>query len=199
MTFNMKSLKNESGSVSVEAAFYFVMFFALCALVADYSIVFINKGRLERINHSLASIVRERTALYDGNEEIAQVDIDNIKKVADFLMKGTRYEDKYSIHVDAIYFKESDNDTIKEILKHDRFAVNTKNVCSQQTTNLEMKNIISLSPWSYSEKTKKERWTPLYQVSLCVPGENSLFNKAIGGISGNKLNDIFIRNIVVPR
>lgn len=199
MSFKIKSLKNESGSVSVEAAFYFVMFFALCALVADYSIVFINKGRLERINHSLASIVRERTALYGGHEEITQADVDNIKKVADLLMKDTRYEDKYSIHIDAIYFEESENDATKKILKHDKFSVNTKNVFSQQHTDLEIKNIISLSPWSYSEKTKKERWTPLYQVSLYVPGENSLFNKAIGNISGNKLNDILIRNVVVPR
>ncbi|WP_340520535.1 tight adherence pilus pseudopilin TadF [Escherichia coli] len=199
MNFKMKLLKNESGSVSVETAFYFVMFFVLCALVADYSIVFINKGRLERINHSLASIVRERTALYSGNEQITQADVDNIKKVADLLMKDTRYEDQYSIHVDAIYFKESKNDAAKEILKHDKFSVNTNNMCTQQNTDLEMKNIISLSPWSYSEKTKKERWSPLYQVSLCVPGENSLFNKAIGNISGNKLNDILIRNVVVPR
>ncbi|HFW3764475.1 TPA: hypothetical protein ACIVC3_004349, partial [Salmonella enterica subsp. enterica serovar Reading] len=95
--------------------------------------------------------------------------------------------------------KESKDDATKEILKHDKFSVNTNNVCAQQDTDLEMKNIISLSPWSYSEKTKKERWTPLYQVSLCVSGENSLFYKAVGTISGNKLNDILIRNVVVPR
>lgn len=199
MFFNKSLLKNESGAVSVEAALYFVMFLVLCGLVADYSIVFINKGRLERVNHSLSSIIRDRTALYNGDEKIRNQDVDKLKKIADILMKESRYAGKFSIYVDAIYFNGATGGGRKDILSYDRYSVQSDYKCSLPTPNMNTEEIKSLSPWAYSEKLKAERWSPLYQVSICVPGEESLFKKYLGVITGNKLSDILVSNIVVPR
>lgn len=54
-------LRDDRGSVAIEAGLYFVVFL-LCALLVDFSAVFLNKSYLERVTHSLASVVRERSA-----------------------------------------------------------------------------------------------------------------------------------------
>lgn len=199
MFFNKSLLKNESGAVSIEAALYFVMFLVLCGLVADYSVVFINKGRLERVNHSLSSIIRDRTALYNGKEEIKHQDVDKLKKIADILMRESRYSGKFSIYVDAIYFKGASGGGRKEILNYHKYSVQSDYKCSLPIPNMDTDGIKALSPWAYDEKRKADRWFPLYQVSICVPGEESLFKRYLGVITGNKLSDILVSNIVVPR
>jgi tight adherence protein F len=54
-----RALRDDRGSVAIEAGLYFVVFFVLCALLVDFSAVFLNKSYLERVTHSLASVVRE--------------------------------------------------------------------------------------------------------------------------------------------
>lgn len=48
-----RSLCDERGSVTIEAGLYFVVFFVLCALLVDFSAVFLNKSYLARVTYSL--------------------------------------------------------------------------------------------------------------------------------------------------
>ncbi|KJF91991.1 hypothetical protein UA70_24320, partial [Raoultella planticola] len=48
-----RSLCDERGSVTIEAGLYFVVFFVLCALLVDFSAVFLNK-RLPRASNLFA-------------------------------------------------------------------------------------------------------------------------------------------------
>jgi hypothetical protein len=45
---------------------------------------------------------------------------------------------------------------------------------------------------------ESEFWYSVYEITLCVPGTVSHFNKALGAINP-KLNSLYIRNASLPR
>lgn len=184
-------LKEERGAVAVEAALYFVIFFMFCALLFDFSTIFINKGHLERINYSLASILRERARFYDGREELNQTDIGQLDALAAQLLADSRIGNNYQLLVDAIYFEKNSSNK-KRKLTHS-FSSGAAD-CGIQDWPLNSDALEALSPYGRDEKY----WLPVYQVTICVPGGESLFRRFLS-LGDKKLKNISVRNAVIPR
>ena len=101
-------LRDDRGSVAIEAGLYFVVFFLLCALLVDFSAVFLNKSYLERVTHSLASVVRERSAFYGEKEELSQQEVSDLYELAGVLLEESRLAgSRYQLGVEAVFFQPS--------------------------------------------------------------------------------------------
>ncbi|MBG6248683.1 hypothetical protein JZM30_04580 [Candidatus Symbiopectobacterium endolongispinus] len=61
---------------------------------------------MERVNHSLTTVLREHTALYHGKEILTQDDVNQLDLLAKMLLAESRIGEKYNLYVDAIYFDE---------------------------------------------------------------------------------------------
>jgi tight adherence protein F len=182
--------KSESGIVSVEAAGYFIVFFMLCAFLSDWSVVFLDKSRIERVNNSISTVLRERNVLYSGQEEISDDNAEELFNLAEKLMENSRVAGRdYAVTIDAVYF--SDNNKVLQVAKTDTF---TKSRGGCQVNKPAVGNIVQLSAWSADEG----RWLPVYQVTLCVKGKSSLFMQ-LGNLIGFTVGDLSVSNVVVPR
>lgn len=184
---------NEKGAVAVEAALYFVVFFMFCAILYDFSTVFINKGHLERINYSLTSILRERSRFYEGREEVSQNDVNQLDVLAAKLLSDSRIGNNYHLQVDAVYFNAEKDRKVVRLIQS--FTGSSNNCELQDSLNLDA--LISLSPYgSYGNEEKY--WLPVYQVTLCIPKGESLFKRFLS-IGDKKLGRIIVSNAVIPR
>ncbi|MGL9735663.1 MAG: tight adherence pilus pseudopilin TadF [Symbiopectobacterium sp.] len=68
--------------------------------------MFLNKGCIERVNHSLATVLHERTVLYHGKEILTQDDVNQLDLLAKMLLGESHIGEKYNLYIDAIYFDE---------------------------------------------------------------------------------------------
>lgn len=185
-------LREERGAIAVEASLYFMVFFLLCALLVDFSAVFLNKSYMERVTNSLASVVRERSLFYSQREALSQQDADQLYDLAGVLLEDSRLANKpYQLTIRAVFFKPAGTPTEKVILNTQSFS-RGKVSCSG-TPSVSGPQITALSPWD-----AKGRWLPVYQVTLCVPGGESLFKRVLNNV-GVKIGDISISNVVIPR
>ena len=185
-------LRDDRGSVAIEAGLYFVVFFLLCTLLVDFSAVFLNKSYLERVTHSLASVVRERSAFYSEKEELTQQDVSDLYDLAGVLLEESRLSDsRYQLVVEAIFFQPSASKAQKNVLNTQSFSRGSGRCRSRLA--ITSTQIVALSPWD-----AKGRWLPVYQVTICIPGGESLFKRALNG-AGIQIGDISISNAVIPR
>lgn len=192
-------LREERGAVAVEAGMYFVVFFLLCTLLVDFSAVFLNKGHLERVNHSLASVLRERTAFYNARELLTQEDVDMLNELAGLLLADSRLARQYQLTVSAVHFKVSGSKTEKKVLRTQLFIAGGA-TCKAIVPTVNSAKVAALSPWALIDKegSSFQRWLPVYQVTLCVPGGESLFKRFLG-LTGTTIGDIFASDVVLPR
>ncbi|WP_150539625.1 tight adherence pilus pseudopilin TadF [Actinobacillus vicugnae] len=79
-------LTNSQGSVTVEFIFIFFLFSVLLIFLIDVAILQSTTGKLHRTSYSLLNIVKERSAVYKGNETITQEDANKLKQLAISLM-----------------------------------------------------------------------------------------------------------------
>lgn len=191
-TLLLRKLKNdESGSVMVEAGFYFVIFFLLCALLSDLSIVFLDKGRMERVNYSLSSIMQQRSRFFQESEDLSDSEAQQLFDVAGKLFENSRLAGRdYSVDIDAIYFADGATRRMSKTLSFKK----SKGQCSVRKYEITSADILSLAVWD----PDKSHWLPVYQVTLCIAGTQSLFKK-LGSVVGMTVGDLSIVNAVIPR
>lgn len=182
-------LRDDRGSVAVEATLYFMAFFLLCALLVDFSTVFLNKSYMERVNHSLASVVRERTVFYAGREELTQQDVNQLYNLAGVLLQDSRLAGRpYQLTIGVVFFQGADIKAVSNTQSFSSGPVSCSGSLAMTSTQ-----ITDLSP-----PDANGRWLPVYQVTLCVPAGESLFKRVLSGV-GMPIGDIFISNAVIPR
>lgn len=187
-------LNAQRGAVAIEAAFYFFAFGLLCTLLVDFSTIFLDKSYLERVNNSLALVIRERTVFYDKREELKQEDVDKLYRVAHVLLEGSRLaESNYGLSVEGIYFKPSAPGAAREVDKTQ--TLRSGNVSCSSKTAISSEKMQKLSPWDHDN----QRWMPVYQVTICVPEGVSLFQRAIGHMGITSLGSFVISNAVIAR
>ncbi|BBV76437.1 hypothetical protein GR294_23955 [Raoultella sp. Lac2] len=187
-----RALRDDRGSVAIEAGLYFVVFFVLCALLVDFSAVFLNKSYLERVTHSLASVVRERSVFYGEREELSQQEVSDLYDLAGVLLEESRLAgSRYQLVVEAAFFQSSGSKAQKNLLNTQSFSRGT-GICRSRVA-ITSAQIAALSPWD-----TKGRWLPVYQVTMCLPGGESLFKRALNS-AGIQIGDIAISNAVIPR
>lgn len=194
--------KSEKGSVTIEFFFYFLSILLLCFLLVDYGRYFLNKGHMERVNHSLASVLRERTVLYQGKEILTQDDVNQLDLLAKMLLAESRIGEKYNLYVDAIYF--DDNAKTEKKMKGKPVSFTVAHVkdgsCPKSDFATDFTKRIPLSPFSHTDtaSTQAGRWLPVYQVTLCTQGQHSLLRKILNAIEPS-IGNISVSNAVVPR
>jgi tight adherence protein F len=183
--------KNGRGSVMVEMGFYSIIFFALCMLLLDFNNVFINKGQLERVNNSLANVLRERSRFYNDRIELYPADVENLSTFAGKLLESDNLGRDYLLIVDVLTF-EGESSENKSVKLAKSFTSGPAKTCD--LTRPDHNTLSLLSAWN----SDSFAWLPVYQVTLCVPGGENMLKKALG-TAGITMRDLSVSNAVVPR
>ncbi|ENW6032993.1 tight adherence pilus pseudopilin TadF [Salmonella enterica] len=188
-------------SVTIEFAIIFPILVLLALILLDFTSLYANESRLARTGSSLASVLRERTLLYGKNETVTQSQVDELYLVANELLAKSQLFDKVSINVQAVYFSDSSTKNKKVI-----DSKKTINIIKSSTVNpvscnpvndIESNAIIALSVWS-GDLGGTKRWLPVYQITLCVKGDESYFLKALS-YTGAVAPSVISSNAVVSR
>ncbi|MBS0855871.1 MULTISPECIES: tight adherence pilus pseudopilin TadF [Tatumella] len=179
--------KSEQGSVLVEAAFIFTLLTILSCAALDYGFWLMTRSKAERINYSLASVIRERVNLYDGRETLTSSDVSQLAELARF-MAGDNSVKTLCVQVESLSFKEVT--TRRQV---DQYQKMTAGAAKCSTSASALTRYAELSPMSI-----RGRWVPLYQVTLSVPapaGSLSGLLSAVGALP----ETITVSNIVLAR
>ena len=151
-------LKDNRGSLIVEAAFIFSFLATVTVACMEYGFWLAAKSEVERVNYSLASVVRERTQLYGKRENFSSDDIKQLYELAKNLTHH-RYNNELCLRVEAIGFTNNAKKTISFQQKVDYGS----ELCKQITTASIQQKI------EFSFFSSRQRWLPLYQVTLIIP------------------------------
>lgn len=186
-------IREQRGVILIETAVVLIGLAMVIFMIVDLGIAFVTQSQLERTSHSLSSILRERVALYSGDEIISQENVNQITQLGSTLMANKNI----AIRVDALYFKpiiKADND--QPIVKEEVvfYSVGTKKCASSLPSLAKVKHL--------SPNSSLNRWMPLYRLSICLPGEKSWF-KSLVNASNSELEmvieELVAYNIVLPR
>ncbi|EHU7154806.1 pilus assembly protein [Salmonella enterica] len=196
-----KCFDRNHGSVTVEFAIIFPVFILLALILLDFTALYANESRLARTGSSLASVLRERTLLFDKDEDLTGTQVDLLYEITNELLNGSQLANKVSVNVQAVYFQNSSTlnnkiiDTSKTLSISKLSSVNP--VPCAPMNDIESDSLTDLSVWS-GEIGGTLRWLPVYQISLCVKGDESYFLKAFSFI-GAITPTVISSNAVVPR
>ncbi|MDG2955107.1 tight adherence pilus pseudopilin TadF [Bisgaard Taxon 10/6] len=180
-------IRQQSGSVTIEFVFMLILLILILAFMADLAILRSTAGRLDNISYSLANILRERTQLYEGNENLATDRVNN-RDVTQFKSLATRmaFGDKNSskkIYV-VLEYLAPENSIYRIIGDTDK--------CKPYEA---LQNLVNLSPRSEINNSRK---IPLYQVTVCVPNY-SFFSTLVPGVAKNMDETVRSSSITVSR
>jgi tight adherence protein F len=194
-------VSHSRGSVIVEFAIVFPVLILLALILLDFTALFANESRLARTGSSLASVLRERTVLYGKDENLTRPQVDMLYEITNELLKGSQLTNKVSVNVQAVYFDNSstENNKVIDSSKSLNFtklsAVNP--VSCAPAKDIESDSLTDLSVWS-GEIGGTLRWLPVYQITLCIKGDESYFMKALSYI-GMIAPSVISSSAVVPR
>lgn len=164
-------LAGEKGSIIVEAAFIFSFLSILTVAIIEYGSWLALKSQVERVNYSIASVIRERGQLYGQRGAFSDKDVKEIYELAKSLTLH-RYDSQLCFRVEAIHFSPSSHKTIINQQKLDYGS----GLCHSLSIPA-LKNKSQFSPFS-----TRSRWLPLYQVSLILPAPKGALNKLLQGV-----------------
>ncbi|SJL82798.1 tight adherence pilus pseudopilin TadF [Vibrio palustris] len=185
---------NQSGNFTIEFAIVGIFFGLLLVFSADLIIKINMKGTLERLSYSMASVVKERTQLFNTNSK---------NDSANYKLTSDQAIDAYSITVNSL------KRTLGSF-NENKFGFDIQVF---QRSDYGLGNIIPLDHWnSFDEKKigiacnggepKKDlifqtswgRSATLYQVTLCYDTMNWF-----GGLVGKDFSRVSVRSISVGR
>ncbi|VUS64777.1 tight adherence pilus pseudopilin TadF [Klebsiella spallanzanii] len=196
-----KQSRSEEGSSAIEFALYMFIFVLMCGFLMDMSFAIIKKSQTERVNNSLMMIFRERIAFYNSVETITQADLTHLKNISDTLLrKEDGSLDGYQLAIRMISFSPRSTKTTQfpvEIF----YASPVVSGCDIINNKSRQNRLIAMSAWGLrpnATKDETEFWYPVYEITLCVPGAVSYFNRALG-VFNSKLDSLYIRNVALPR
>ncbi|WP_241608350.1 tight adherence pilus pseudopilin TadF [Rosenbergiella epipactidis] len=164
-------LKENQGSIIVEAAFIFSFLAIITVAILEYGSWLALKSQVDRVNYSISSIIRERSYLYGKRDAFANNDVKEIYELAKSLTNH-RFDAGLCVRVEAVHFTGSEKKTISSLQKLDYGS----RLCNSLTLP-EIKNKIEYSPYS-----SRNRWLPLYQVSLIIPTPKGTLNTLLKGV-----------------
>ncbi|RKS87727.1 tight adherence protein F [Orbus hercynius] len=161
--------REKNGSMSIEFAIVCLCFFVIIYFSANIGIAILQHNKLERVNYSSFTLMRERTKLY-GNS-LKKIDQNEVNELllATKQMLGENLSQHLQIQLEAIYFdkKSTENnriikETIKLISQTDTELPNSECFSDLPPT----KELHLYSAWS------AEGWIPIIRLSLCAKNTN---------------------------
>lgn len=196
--------RKNRATASVEFAFIFPVIVLLGLMLIDFTFHFSAESKLARLSNSMSSVVRERSTLYANNDVVKDDDVRDLKKMVDILLGSDALKGTVSIRVQTVHFSEAStkNSKIIDYTKSvDIYSSADTNPVEQSkckgTFDIKSAEVYKMSPW-IKETEDEGKWSPLYQVTLCTKGRNSLFLNAISS-TGIIADTITVSNIVIPR
>lgn len=206
------TFKSENGSVVVEFAFYLFIFMLMCGILMDMTFSLIKKSEIERVNNSLMSVIRERNAFYEGKPYPSQQEFDQLKSIADNLLRksdGTIEPYQLELMVAIPFSSIVDVDGQKKpdsshrpSFGEDDFITKDIEGCniSKHRTVPATEELGELSVFGQPPGSADPNgiWYPVYELTICVPGAVSHFNQMLGLIN-KKMGSLYIRNVSLPR
>lgn len=181
------TVNKERGIFTIELAMILVFASGLFVMQVNSSISIANKGKLQRVSYSLATILSERKQLFNDEGDMCKNESNctnainmmlDIAKSSLSRMSGTFDSNKLGIQVE-------------ELTK-----VNNK-VTYVKKTKGQIKdcNIVDISGSGHLlPKTSNDRYLPLYQVSLCY---ETPFN--VLGVADNEMMNVVSSSISFAR
>ncbi|EHI7576279.1 hypothetical protein J9T05_005038 [Salmonella enterica] len=189
------------GSVTIEFSIVFPVLIILALILLDFTSLYANESRLARSGYSLASVLRERTLLYGKDEVVTQSQVDMIYDITNELLNDSKLVNKVSLNVQAVYFDSSSTENRKIIDSSKTINITKSSVLNPvacaPVKDIESDSLTDLSVWS-SEVGESLRWLPVYQITLCIKGDESFFLKALSYI-GALTPSVISSNAVVLR
>lgn len=189
------------GSVTIEFSIVFPVLIILALILLDFTSLYANESRLARSGYSLASVLRERTLLYGKDEVVTQSQVDMIYDITNELLNDSKLVNKVSLNVQAVYFDSSSTENRKIIDSSKTINITKSSVLNPvacaPVKHIESDSLTDLSVWS-SEVGESLRWLPVYQITLCIKGDESFFLKALSYI-GALTPSVISSNAVVLR
>ncbi|AHK21899.1 tight adherence pilus pseudopilin TadF [Yersinia similis] len=195
------SVKSAHGAVALEASMIFTLLIVIIYFVLDLGQLNLNRGKVERTVHSVASVIRERTYLYDERKQVIPAEVDDIAKVALNLLGSTFPGKAVAVRLETFYFTTSsagdpvvDNSWVDG--KPLTLSYATDDSCLSSDGILS--DVAAAKMTFISERTQWG-WVPIYRVTLCVErAGTSTFLPFIGSLIRMPPN-IAISSIVMPR
>lgn len=180
-------LRDIRGSVVVEAAFIFSFLSILTVGCIEYGQWFANQSQVDRVSYSISSLIRERTLFYNKREAFSQDDVKQLYEMAKYLTYH-QYDSGLCIRVESVFFA---SEASKKISSYQSLNYGSKICNNLKITSLKEK--VNLSPFS-----SRQRWLPLYQVTLVVPSPKGNLDKLLKMVNVLPEN-IISHNIVLVR
>nr|ADY88111.1 tight adherence protein F [Actinobacillus pleuropneumoniae serovar 4 str. M62] len=161
-------LNNNQGSVTVEFIFIFFLFSVLLIFLVDVAILQSTTGKLQRTSYSLLNVVKERNISDGGKEEVAQEDVNKLKKLAVKLMGET---DENLIDVTVQYYGFEAIKPQELGGSSTRPEKKTKSLSKELSTGGQCKaaystNITDAAPLTENFKGSN-RYAAIYYVTVC--------------------------------
>lgn len=177
---NQKNLLSDThGAVIVEfiyIVFIMIIFMRTLLSVSEhYSTI----GKLDRISYSLAGIVRERTLLYNNDNELTQIQVNQLKELAENILSNSGLSEyNLAIKIETVHFNPTQSSAVENKAIDDTKSLSFNiGSCEPDKPLNELTQLSSLS--------NAGRWIPLYQVTLCLPAStwyNTLFGQGRNAI-----------------
>lgn len=175
------------GSITVEAAMIFPLLIAICAAAFDYGQYMTLRSRVQSVSYSLTNVLRERSELYNGSEAINQAQLTQLTSLAQTML-GKVQATGLCLTIEMITFKDSE----KKVVNTNPVYYGGANKCRQEPTT-RLTALTDLSTWSV-----RERWLPLYQVTLSLPVPDDKVHRLLKGV-GALPERIVKSNVAMPR
>lgn len=214
----MRFLNQSRGVIAMEAAVLLIAFATVVSLVVDLGTAFAQQSRLERATYTAASVLRERISLYNDpinegrgkfNQPITREQVTQLRKITNHLLSRS----DLVVIVEELQFAEPTTASPSGIpvvltgypvtfIATESGTTQTaggpgSQGCKSRLPNFNQSRYTSLSPWS-----SRERWLPIYRVTVCYPGERSWFKSIVNssyGEDGLVVEELIAYNIVIPR
>lgn len=201
---NNRYLYGDEATATIEFSMIFPIIVLLGLMLIDFTFHFSTESKLARLSNSMSSVLRERSILYAASDVIKSEDVASIQQVVDVLLGSDTLKGSISVRVQAVFFSDTSSKTNKIIDSSKTVDIYipgslnpvNKDKCGSHY-NMTSTNVLNMSPWMKTSDSEG-KWAPLYQLTLCTKGRDSLFKNALAG-AGVIAETLSTSNIVIPR
>lgn len=205
-------LCHERGAIAIEAPFILFLIFVLIYFTVDLGTLLLNKGKVERVSHSLAAIIRERTALYNGSKTISSREVDDLVIIGERMLRESFPVTNFAVKVNATnfiydehhniiiddrvgYIPTSEKNGLLTEITPQSFSYSSNGRCEEKTP-LSKEQLLNMTLESH-----RSDWqlVPVYQVTTCITRRDSNIFAAFMAKHIPAVNQIVVTNVVMPR
>ncbi|WGE55832.1 tight adherence protein F [Actinobacillus equuli subsp. equuli] len=161
-------LTNPRGSVTVEFIFIFFLFSVLLIFLIDVTILQSTTGKVQRTSYSLLNIVKERSAVYKGNETISSDEVEKLKTLALSLMGEEKASDNVAVTVEHHKFNDVQPQATNAPATRPKKEVNVTRFSSGNASceAAGKADVADASPLTQNFRSSV-RYASIYRVTVC--------------------------------